>query len=55
MNRSFSNWIKVSNTLANHSSLHYHRYCLAMTDALKSSVDNPRTLIDVMFSDDIQK
>ena len=48
--KSFSNWIKVSNTLANHSSLHNHRHCLAMADALKSSVDNPRTRIDVMFT-----
>ena len=55
MNRSFPNWIKVSNTLANHSSLRYHRHCLAMANDLKSSVDNPRTRIDVMFSDAIQK
>ena len=55
VNRSFSNWIKVSNTLANQLSLHYYRQSLAMADALKSSVDNSRTPIDVMFSDGIQK
>ena len=54
VNKSFSNWIKVSKTLANHCSLHYHQHCLAMADALMSSVDNPRTRIDVMFSDAIQ-
>ena len=55
VNRPFSNWIKVSNALAKHSSLHYHQDCLAMADALKSSVDKPATRIDVMFSDAIKK
>ncbi len=55
VNRPFSNWIKISSILANHSSLHYHRNCLAMADTLKLSVENPSTRVDVMFSDSIQK
>ncbi len=55
VNRPFSNWIKISSILANHSSLRYHRNCLVMADTLKSSVENPSTRVDVMFSDSIQK
>ena len=55
MNRPFSNWVTISNMLASHSSLHYHRHCLEMADALKSSVDNPATRVDVMFGGTIQK
>ncbi len=55
VNRPFSNWIKISSILANHSSLRYHRNCLAMADTLKLPVENPSTRVDVMFSDSIQK
>ena len=55
VNRPFSNWVKISSTLASHSSLHYHRHCLEMADALKSYVDNPATWVDVMFGGTIQK
>lgn len=41
--------------VASHSSLHYHRHCLEIADALKSSVDNPVTRVDVMFGSAIQK
>ncbi len=55
VNRPFSNWIKISSILANHSSLRYHQNCLVMADTLKLSVENPSTRVDVMFSDSIQK
>lgn len=54
VNRPFSNWIKTSSTLASHSSLHYHRHCLAMADSLKSSVNNPAARVDTMFSGAVQ-
>ena len=46
VNRPFSNWIKNSNTLPLFS---------AMADTLKSSVNNPATWFNVMFSDAIQQ
>lgn len=55
VNRPFSNWIKISNTLANHASLQYHRHTIAMADSLKSSVNNPAARVDTMFSGAVQK
>ena len=40
--------------LVSHSSLHYHRHCLEMANALMSSVDNPATWVDVMFAGTMQ-
>ena len=44
----FSNWVKISETLSNHSKHQYHRECLQRADILKSTVENPASRIDVM-------
>ncbi len=48
VNRPFSNWVKLNNTLNNHSMANHHRHCLQAADVLKSTIDNPARHIDVL-------
>ncbi len=54
VNRPFSNWIKLSSVLNDHSKLKYHRDCLQLADTIKSSVENPASRVDVMTSNTLQ-
>lgn len=55
VNKPFSNWAKLSFTLNKHSSLAYHRDCMVKADALKSTVQNPGSSINVMINSSLQK
>ena len=50
VNRPFCNWVKISETLSNHSKHQYHHECLQDADILKSTVVNPALQIDVITS-----
>ena len=50
VNRSFSNWAKLSSILSNHSSLHYHCKSMQDADILKMFVKAPQSRIDIMTS-----
>ena len=54
MNRTFSNWVKLSDVLQNHSKLVYHRDAVQSAEVLKTSVENPASRIDVMISSSLQ-
>ena len=46
VNRPFSNWAKISNSLSNHSQLQYHHESLQDADILKSTIENPESRIE---------
>ena len=48
VNKPFSNWIKLSSALIDHSKLKYHRDCLQLADTIRSSIENPASRVDVM-------
>ena len=50
VNRPFSQWVKLSETLSKHAKLAYHHEALQAADILKSSIGNPNSRIDVMSS-----
>ena len=54
VNRSYSNWAKISNALVSHSSLRYHRDCLQEADILKGTIENPASRLDVMVDNSLQ-
>ena len=54
MNRPFSNWVKLSEVLQNHSKLTYHRDTVQSADVLKISIENPASRIDVQMSSSLQ-
>ena len=47
VNRSFSNWVKISDTMSKHSKLSYHQDSVTMADTLKSTVGSPSSRVDV--------
>ena len=55
VNKSLSNWAKLSNTLSSHSSLRYHRDCVLKVDVLKTTVEIPSSCINVMINSSLQK
>ena len=54
VNRPYSNWVKISNALSNHSLLRYHQECLQDADILKATIDNPTSRIDIMTDKSLQ-
>ncbi|SMN12517.1 hypothetical protein SPBRAN_1299 [uncultured Candidatus Thioglobus sp.] len=54
VNKPFSNWVKISNALSNHSKLQYHHECLQDADILKYTIENPVSRIDVMTNTTLQ-
>ena len=50
VNRPFSQWVKLSDTLNSHSKAAYHSDCLQAADILKATIENPNARIDVMQS-----
>ena len=48
VNRPFSRWVKVTDTLSSHSKAAYHSDCLQAADILKATMENPNARIDVM-------
>ena len=54
MNRPFSNWVKLSEVLQNHSKLTCHRDAVQSADVLKISIENPGSRIDVQMSSSLQ-
>lgn len=54
VNRPYSNWVKISNALSNHSSLSYHRDCLQVADILKDTTESPASRLDVMVDKSLQ-
>ena len=54
VNKSFSKWVKLSETLSNHAKLAYHHDCLQAADILKTSIEKPASRIDVMTNQALQ-
>ena len=54
VNKPFSNWIKLSSALIDHSKLKYHRDCLQLADTIRSSIENPASRVDVMTNKTLQ-
>ena len=54
VNRPFSNRVKLSEVLQNHSKLTYHRDAVQSADVLKISIENPAYRIDVQMSSSLQ-
>ena len=54
VNKSFSNWVKISDTLSRHSKLSYHLDNAAKAESLKSTMENPSSRVDVMTNTLIQ-
>ena len=50
VNKTFSNWVKLSNVMKTHSKYLYHRDALQSVDVLKSTIENPSSRLDVMVS-----
>lgn len=55
INKSFSNWVKLGDTLSKHSKLSYHQDSVAKADSLKSTVENPSSRVDVMTNRVVQQ
>ena len=54
VNTPFSNWVKLSDVLSNHSKLLYHWESLQATDVLRDTIQMPASRIDVMWSSSLQ-
>ena len=54
VNKPFSNWVKLSDVLSNHSKLLYHRESLQAADVLRDTIQMPASRIDVMCSSSLQ-
>ena len=55
VNQPFNNWVKISDTLKNHSKLVYHRDCMQAADVLKDSIMNPSSSkIDVISNANLE-
>ena len=54
VNKPFSNWVKLSDVLSNHSKLLYHRESLEAADVLQDTIQTPASRIDVMRSSSLQ-
>jgi len=55
VNKPFSNWTKICASLSNHSKLKYHRDCLQIADAMKSTTEKSDMRVNVMSSNALQK
>lgn len=55
VNKPFSNWVKISTTLKNHSLFSYHLEAVVAADALKTTTENPSKRIDVQTSTTLQR
>ena len=54
VNVPFRNWVKLSDALATHAKLKYHRNAMQAADTLRTTVDNPDARLDVMVSSVLQ-
>jgi hypothetical protein len=54
VNRPFSNWVKISEALQKHSKHFYPCDCVQLTDAIKVSLENPASRVDMMLSRSLQ-
>ncbi len=54
VNKLFSNWVKLSETLSTHSKHSYHRDALQLADILKTTIKKPASRIDVSVSSSLQ-
>ena len=54
VNRPFSQWVKISDSLKKHAKLVYHRQAVQSADILKETIDNPNSRLDVMSSSILQ-
>ena len=54
VNKPFSNWVKLSSALNDHSKLKYHRDCLQLADTIQSSIENPVSGVDIMTDSTLQ-
>lgn len=54
INKPFSNLVNLSDTLNNHSKLTYNREARQVAEAVKVSVENPASRMDVMTSSALQ-
>ena len=50
----FSSWVKLSVVLNTHSSLYYHQECIQDADILMTTIEKPKTRIDVTVDSAIQ-
>ena len=48
VNKPFSNWVKLSDTLNTHSKHSYHLDALQLADILKMTIENPASRIDIL-------
>ena len=48
------NWVKLSDALAPHAKLKYHRNAMQAADTLRTTVDNPDARLDVIVSSVLQ-
>lgn len=54
VNKPFSNWVKLSDTLSTHSKHSYHLAALQSADIFKMTVENPVSRIDVLANSALQ-
>ena len=50
----FSNWVKISDTLATHAKHKYHISALEAPDTFRTTIENPNCRLDVMVSKSLQ-
>ena len=54
VNKPFSNWVKLSDMLSNHSKFLYHLESLQDADILRDTIQTPASRIDVMCSSSLR-
>ena len=54
VNRPFSNWVKITETLSKYAKLAYHHKALQDADVLKNVIENPKSRIDILSSSVLQ-
>ena len=54
VNRPFSQWVKLSDSLSRHAKLVYHHQAVQSADILKNSIENPNSRLDIMSSHILQ-
>ena len=54
VNVPFSNWVKISDTLATHAKHKYHISPLEAADTFRTTIENPNCRLDVMVSKSLQ-
>lgn len=50
VNKPFSNWVKISDTLRTHSKYSYHLDALQSADTVKMTIENPASRLDILAS-----